>query len=164
MSKSRPIFYRNAENIDAFHFQRESQCVEPGVSAMLRVKNEATKIWLCLTSIYDVFDEIVLVDNASTDQTASIVHEFIRSRDDVRKIRLYTYPFNVSRCGEEHAATPENSVHSLVYYYNWTLSKCTRSYVCKWDADMIFDRYKKSAFIDCLNNLKIDAWTFVRLP
>jgi hypothetical protein len=33
--------------------------------------------------------------------------------------------------------TPENSVHSMIYYYNWTLSKTTYKYVAKLDDDII---------------------------
>ncbi|MFO1092555.1 MAG: hypothetical protein U0992_04465 [Planctomycetaceae bacterium] len=38
-----------------------------GVTAMLRIKNER-KICTCLESIYDLFDELVIIDNGSTDQ------------------------------------------------------------------------------------------------
>jgi hypothetical protein len=32
---------------------------------------------------------------------------------------------------------PEDSVHSMVYYYNWTLSKTTYKYVAKLDDDIV---------------------------
>ena len=48
-------------------------------------------------------------------------------------IYLYIYPFNVARCGEENSLCPEDSVHSLAYFYNYALSKCSKTYVCKWD-------------------------------
>lgn len=53
-----------------------------------------------------------------------------------------------ARCGEEHTMTSADSVQSLVYYYNWCLSKCRYSVVCKWDADMLMssDPGLKSTF------------------
>ncbi len=44
---------------------------------MLRVKNEEVSIAACLQSIYELFDEIVLIDNGSSDRTLEIAQEFI---------------------------------------------------------------------------------------
>ena len=107
---------------------------------MLRVKNEASKIYYALKSIYQVFDEIVLVDNGSTDRTLEIAREFKTKEDKSDKIKIYFYPFTLARCGDENYGTPEDSVSSLAYYYNWTLSKCSCRYVCKWDGDMVLRR------------------------
>lgn len=104
---------------------------------MLRVKNEERRITACLASIVSVFDEIVVVDNGSTDRTAELLREFVEESGHKAAIRLFSYPFAIARCGEEHAATPEDSVHSLAYYYNWCLSRCTHAHVFKWDADML---------------------------
>ena len=60
--------FKNREGVANFNFRRTANHKRQGVSAMLRVKNEASKIYFALKSIYQVFDEIVLVDNASTDE------------------------------------------------------------------------------------------------
>ena len=69
------------EGLANFNFRRRANHKRQGVSAMLRVKNEASKIYYALKSIYQVFDEIVLVDNASTDRTLEIAREFKTKED-----------------------------------------------------------------------------------
>jgi glycosyltransferase involved in cell wall biosynthesis len=104
-------------------------------------------------SLLGLFDEIVVVDNGSVDGTQQIVREFKDAHDRGNTMVLCDYPFNVSRCGPEHASTPEDSVHSLAYYYNWALSQCTRRYVCKWDADMVVRREARRPFQEFLGRL-----------
>jgi glycosyltransferase involved in cell wall biosynthesis len=136
----------NRESLINFNFSRTANSKRRGVSAMLRVKNEESKIYYCLKSIYSVFDEIVLVDNASADQTLTIARQFKRDEDREDKIRLYLYPFDIARCGDDNACTPEDSVRSLAYYYNWCLSKCSYQYVCKWDGDMVLRKDVRESF------------------
>jgi len=93
-----------------------------------------------------VFDEIVFVDNNSQDDTLHLVRQFKQERDPHDKVKVYSYPFQIARCGPEHRRVPEDSVHSLVYFYNWSLSWCSFRYVCKWDADMVFRAPVRRAF------------------
>lgn len=132
-----PMRFRNREGFVAYDFALRGKTWKKGVSAMLRVKNEEGKILYCLSSILDVFDEIVLVDNGSTDSTLELVKRFKRDRDHRDKISLFSYPFQIVRCGDENRNAPEDSVHTSAYYYNWSLSKCRYSYVFKVDADMV---------------------------
>ena len=132
-----PMTFRNREGFVAYDFALRGKTWKKGVSAMLRVKNEEGKILYCLSSILDVFDEIVLVDNGSTDSTLELVKRFKRDRDHRGKISLFSYPFRIARCGDENRNAPEDSVHTTAYYYNWSLSKCRYSYVFKVDADMV---------------------------
>ena len=53
------------------------------------------------------------------------------------KMRVFEYPFDVSRCGPEHLGTPAASVHSLVYFYNWSFAHVETAYSLKWDGDMV---------------------------
>jgi len=110
---------------------------KPGLSAMIRVRNEEQAIEPMLIDIIDLFDEIVLVDNASTDSTVTTIATTLACMGQrARHVRVYSYPFQIARCGDEHFRTPADSVHSLVHYYNWCLSQCQYDYVWKWDADM----------------------------
>ena len=145
--------FQNLERRPEYDFSFLAGSGRTGVSAMLRVKNEAPKIRCCLMSLLDLFDEIVVIDNGSDDGTQDIVRDFKREHDRDAKMALYDYPFNVARCGPEHAATPEDSVHNLAYYYNWALSHCTRRYVCKWDADMVMRREARRPFLEFLGHL-----------
>lgn len=121
---------------------------------MLRIKNEEDKIYHSLGSIHPIFDEIVIVDNGSQDRTPEIVRAFQQKYDMEGKIRFYSYPFKLARCGPENSNSPENSVHSLCYYYNWSLSKCTMSYACKWDGDMVLRKEARETFRQFLVQLK----------
>ena len=103
---------------------------------MLRVKNEERFIRKCIQGIVGVFDEIVVIDNGSTDSTNAILRELSESDELRDRLKIHQYPFSIARCGPEHAATNEFSLSSLAYYYNWCLSKCKYSLVVKWDADM----------------------------
>jgi len=50
--------------------------VNPGISACLITRNEATHLERCLLSIRQTVDEIVLVDTGSTDHTIAIARRF----------------------------------------------------------------------------------------
>jgi glycosyltransferase involved in cell wall biosynthesis len=154
--------FSNCEGVEAYDFSLLRSRAVPGVSAMVRVRNEAQKISHCLRSILPVFDEIIVVDNASDDGTIDIVRDVIGREDTAGKIRLLSYPYRLARFGPEHAATPDDSLHSAVYYTNWTLSHCTRRYVCKWDGDMVLVRKTRTAFREFLHGLQAGrpaCWT-----
>ncbi|NNG16394.1 MAG: hypothetical protein HKM89_07930 [Gemmatimonadales bacterium] len=154
--------FSNREGVAAYDFSLLRSRAEQGVSAMVRVRNEAQKISHCLRSILPVFDEIILVDNASDDDTIDIVRDVIRREDSAGKIKLFSYPYRLARFGPEHAATPDDSLHSAVYYTNWTLSHCTRRYVCKWDGDMVLVRERRATFQEFLHGIQLGrraCWT-----
>lgn len=132
-----PLAFKNREGLSDYDFALCGKSWKRGVSAMLRVKNEEHNILYCLSSILDVFDEVVLIDNGSTDATAELVRTFNARHDHGNKVLVFSYPFQIARCGGEHLATPEDSIHSLAYYYNWCLSRCRYAYVFKVDADMV---------------------------
>ena len=151
---SRQWAFRNREGNRAFDFHLPRARPTTGVSAMVRVKNEGQKIEHCLRSILPMFDEIVVVDNASSDRTVSIVRDLISAADPNGKIRLHSYPFSLARFGPEHDETPSDSLHSAVYYTNWALSRCSRRYVCKWDGDMVLVREARDPFLRLLEQLR----------
>ena len=121
---------------------------------MVRVRNEEQKISHCLRSILGVFDEIVLVDNGSDDATASIVRNLAPTAPGGDRLTMLSYPHRLARFGPEHGATPEDSVHSAVYFTNWALSHCSYRYVCKWDGDMVLRRAAREPFVRFLRDIR----------
>ena len=128
-------FY-NIESVTEYHFMLQSEVKKPGITAMIRVKNEESNIADCIASVMPCVDEVLVIDNDSTDATVSKIQDLLQHEEFSKPLRLLSYPFTVARCGSEHAETHEQSVHSLSYYYNWCLSHCRTSHVIKWDADM----------------------------
>jgi glycosyltransferase involved in cell wall biosynthesis len=146
--------FTNQEGHAEFNFTLYTHNTIPGTSALLRVKNESSKIEYALRSIHNVFDEIVVVDNGSQDDTLAKIRTFKDRQDRNDTIKIYSYPYSLARFGREHSSTPEDSVHSAVYFSNWGLSHCTRKYVCKWDGDMVLRREARESFVALLTNIQ----------
>ena len=141
----------NIENISEFNIRTSDLPKKNhGISAMLRVKNEAINIKKVIESCLLVFDEVVVIDNNSSDQTVEIVESFKNkiSADQASKIKIFHYPFDVKKCGQENFDCHENSVHSLAYFYNYAMSKCSFSHIFKWDGDMILLDSMVKCFVD----------------
>lgn len=129
----------NREGNAAFdvHWPWASGRLDPGVTAVLRAHNEARNLPWVLPPLLSVVDRLVLVDNRSDDGTAAVARECAETAGASAKLEIYPYPFEVSRCGEEHLRTPGDSVHSLTHFYNWAFSQARTRYSMKWDGDMV---------------------------
>ena len=109
--------------------------LEKGISLIIRAKNEESNIKECIESVIDLVDEIIFVDNNSTDNTYNLMKKY---ENKYKKIKLYQYNINVSKVGIEHKnALKNNNKNTLGTFYNWCLSKATKYNVFKWDADFI---------------------------
>lgn len=111
--------------------------LEPGVTAVLRVKNEARNLPWVLPPLFRAVDRVVLVDNQSTDDTAGVARRVAEQQGAPARLHVTEYPFDVSRCGPEHLRTPGDSVHSLTHFYNWSFAQARSRYSMKWDGDMV---------------------------
>jgi len=109
---------------------------KPGISFILRAKNEEKTIKLAMESlsILDFPYEINVVLNQCTDNTESIVKE---CQNSGLPINIYYYPFTLGKTGLENMATPVNSVHSTIWLLNWIMTKGKYQYSFRWDADFI---------------------------
>ena len=111
--------------------------LRPGTTAVLRVKNEAPSLPWVLPPLLRACDEVLLVDNGSTDGTPEVAAETVARSGHADKFRQTVYPFDVARAGAEHLAQHELSVHSLSYFYNWCFAQVSTRYSYKWDGDMV---------------------------
>ncbi len=159
------VEFKNIENNDKYNFLRSNFNKKKGITAMLRIKNEEKNIRSVILSIKDVFDEIVVVDNGSTDKTKEIINEISTFNPLIqKKIKIYDYPFNISRCGLENLNTDVNSLKSLAYFYNYALSKCNCEYVMKWDGDMILQKTMINEMRDFIDNLITSKNSLLGIP
>lgn len=145
----------NIEN-DAFDFNKRKN----GISLFARLKNAEDFLEKTIESHINICDEIILVDNNSSDKTKEICIKMQEKYPN--KIKFYEYTPEVYWVwNNKWKDIWDNSVHSLSYYYNWTLSKTIYKYVAKLDDDMIiFDRelvrkYTENIKLNWLNYLLI---------
>jgi glycosyltransferase involved in cell wall biosynthesis len=106
---------------------------------MVRVRNEAEFLDVAIASIVELFDEVVLIDNASDDDTPQVIRSLAFRYPNVRSL---SFPHRVYRPGgehERHRTLPRARRDGwlLGEYYNWCLARCHGHFVCKWDGDMI---------------------------
>jgi len=135
--------------IDLYNINSKEN-LKKGISLVIRAKNEELNIKYCIDSVIDLVDEIIFVDNNSTDKTYSLVETYAKNNN---KIKLYQYNINVSKVGIEHQnAIKNNNKNTLGTFYNWCLSKVSRINVFKWDADFICIQ---NNFKQLVNNLNV---------
>jgi glycosyltransferase involved in cell wall biosynthesis len=110
---------------------------QDGISAFMRIKNGEDYLKASILSIINQIDELICVFNGCTDNTEKILLELEKQYPAKMVVYKYipeVYPVN----SEKYLNTEENSVHSLVYYYNFALSKTTKKYCMKLDDDQIY--------------------------
>ena len=110
------------------------------ISVMLRVRNEEEYLLASVGSIIDSVDEVVLIDNLSTDATPAIIRSLRRKYPT--KVKAHDYPSPIRRVGRENwgLATHRRyrrSPHLASNFYNWCLHRCSGPYILKWDGDMV---------------------------
>jgi hypothetical protein len=123
----------------------------PGFTAVVRAKNEERALPWVLPPLLRAAQRVVLIDNGSTDRTIEVARAAAAEEGAEDRFEVDSYPFSVARCGEEHLGTPAASLHSLVYFYNWSFSHVQTRYALKWDADMVLTD-------TAINTLRDLAW------
>ena len=106
------------------------------ISAVIRSKNEAAFLEASVRQIAQSVDEIIIVDNLSTDASIPNLKSSLEAITENVPIRFYEYPHDIARVGTEHLKTPADSPRSLVSFYNFSFKKATAAWALKWDADM----------------------------
>ena len=125
-----------------------------GITAMIRIKNEEANIYNVLDSIKNCFDEIVIIDNNSTDYTINEIQRAIENQPLLYdKIKLFHYKFDIARCGVDNFKESQSSPNSLASFYNYSLKKCNFSMICKWDGDMYLPKSMEKDFQEFLRQV-----------
>lgn len=119
--------------LDLTWYEKEKK---PGISFIVRAKNEQDTIGLALDSLKQlkIPYEVNLVLNQCDDGTE---HEANFRRVNKQNINIYRYPFQLGKTGLENACTPVTSVHSTIWMLNWILMRGTYEYTFRWDSDFI---------------------------
>lgn len=94
------------------------------VSSVSIIQNEENNIVGLLDNVYDVVDEIILLDGGSTDNTVELIKSYT---DTEKKIKLFAFPFN-GHFGDQKnlALSKTNSLFSLVIDADERLNKYLR--------------------------------------
>ena len=136
--------------------KEHTKCVEKnGYSALLRIKNEEDTIEKCILDIIDLVDEIIVVDNGSTDNTLNVIKKLEKMYNNV-----YVYQYNISipRYGKEHIDNFKrddiNKNNTLKNFYNWVVSKSTYNKKIKWDGDFYCIRNNLKNLLDYFSSEK----------
>jgi len=108
-----------------------------GLTAFVRLRNEADAIPYTLPRLLRAVDHVLITDNGSDDGTPELATEIAAGLGMSDRLTVLEFPFAIAPCGSQHLATPPNSVHSLTYFCNWSLSKVRTTRVVKWDGDML---------------------------
>jgi glycosyltransferase involved in cell wall biosynthesis len=139
----------------------DSKRKKPGVSVILRLRNEEEYLEQALESIWPIFDEFVVVYNQCTDRTPEIVETF--AGKDPQRFKAFHYlPPVYPPYSSEHRELPSTHVSSLDYYYNFALSRVSYRICTKWDGDMIAAPETLGRVVDQLRAIKpwSSAWWF----
>jgi len=121
------------------HVPRQKLAKAFSVSGIFRIKNARATIELAVRSVLPLLDEIVIVDNDSTDGTPDIIKRLQEELHETVIIRLLHWPFALARAGRGYRAQlrdrPEGSISR---FYQYTFSQGTSDYLMKCDAHYIF--------------------------
>jgi len=110
------------------------------ISAMIRVKNGEDFLEASVLSIASVVDEVVFINNQSSDNTSEIIDSLALHLKDQLLIKKFEYNYNVVRVGEESFILQKKEPRSpcLTHnFYNWCVKQCSCPFILKWDDDMI---------------------------
>lgn len=136
----------------SYNIHVDPSSLKDGVSGFMRVKNDAQYIERCVETCIDALDELIIVWNDCTDNSAEVIERVRRKYPD--KVKTYEYlpkVFSINLTKEEYEfikSEPDSSEHLLCNYYNFALSKVTYKYALKIDADQFYYTEKLKKWCD----------------
>jgi len=106
-----------------------------GLSMFIRTRNGEDFLEEAIESHIQFLDELVVVYNRCTDDTEKILEKLMRK---YKRIKVFDYVPKVYPPGsKKHIELPPDSKNSLVNYYNFALTRTTKTVVAKLDDDHI---------------------------
>ncbi|MDQ7008721.1 MAG: glycosyltransferase family A protein [Candidatus Gracilibacteria bacterium] len=127
-----PKFLINIEGIKEMNIPLKSfENTKEGISGILRTKNGGFFLKNVVESCVEYFDEIIIINNNSSDNTKEVSLQLVKTYSNVK---YYEYNYEIMRKGDSIT----NSIYSLAYFYNWCFSKANYSIVGKIDDDGLF--------------------------
>jgi len=108
------------------------------ISANIICKNEKYWIEESILSIVDLVDEIIYVDDNSTDDSLEIVKKLAKIYNN---IKIFEYK--------------NHRLNNLGELKNFAVSKSKNEFILRWDADFIAYKDIDNLFEFCINNSKI---------
>lgn len=136
---------------------------KPGISAIVRLRDEEDYLQLALESIEPFFDECVIVYNQCTDRTPEIAAEF-ESRHPQRVRAFHYVPVVFPPASEQHRELPPDHVSSFVHYSNFALSKASYRIYLKWDGDMIAAPEQLGRVVERLRGIRSTTLSWLWSP
>ena len=133
---------------------------KPGVSGMMRVKNDAEFLEASVISCLPALDELIIVYNDCSDDSPEIIKRMANKYPD--KIKTYEYlpkikAWNLSEEeADEILSGKIPAENTLAGYYNYALSKTTREFVMKIDADQIYFTDKLKEICDAYRSKRFN--------
>lgn len=120
------------------------------ITWVARLKNWDDFLFYAIESYLSLVDEIILVDNNSSDKTIAICKYFVKKYPS--KVRFYDYKKEIFWAATWIKTTQINP-NSLSYFYNRCFSKANYNHVMKIDDDNIalhseYNKIKKIALKD----------------
>lgn len=121
-----------------------------GLSFLIKAKNEDVTIKACIESIAPFADEIIVIDNNSTDDTPNILAN-LEQKYGRNFLKIYQDTRNIVPIGKTHKTAVKNGkTNTLTYLTNNLLEKATFNNVISWDADKIAHLKNLTFIIDKL--------------
>lgn len=116
--------------------------LKPGVSGLMRVKNDGEFVEACIESCITALDELIIVFNDCSDNSELIIRKCAAKYPE--KIRVFEYKASILANNlteaeyKEALLLPSDSPRLLCNYYNFALAKARFTHAVKIDADQIY--------------------------
>ncbi|WP_249962008.1 hypothetical protein [Histophilus somni] len=126
----------------------------------MRLRNEGEFLAQSIESWLPLLDELVIVYNNCQDNTGEIAEQYAKLYPN--KIKTFHYlPIVYPQGSDNYKNLEPDNPHSLVNYYNFSLSQTTKKWAIKIDGDLILCAEKipllKQTYLDLKENYPNDV-------